>query len=133
MAYSMDWWRYAKSMIRRYPQHCADLAELRRTSVTANYSGMPHGRGRSNPTENAVTRELPRSKQREYKAVHSAVEQTKALPDGMERLKLIDAIYWRKTHTLSGAALDCYVSLRTAQEWHRQFIHAVARAYGLED
>lgn len=37
----------------------------------------------------------------------------------------------KRTHTLQGAALACYVSERTAQEWHRQFIRLVGQKRGL--
>ena len=51
--------------------------------------------------------------------------------DGAERIRLIDLVLWKRTHTLQGAALACYVSERTAQEWHRQFIRLVGQKRGL--
>lgn len=67
----------------------------------------------------------------EIDAVDAAVEETKQIPDGAERLKLIDLVLWKRTHTLQGAAMVVYVSERTAQEWHRQFIYLVAEKRGL--
>ena len=64
-------------------------------------------------------------------AEDAAVEETKQLSDGAERLKLIDLVLWKRTHTLQGAAMVVYVSERTAQEWHRQFIYLVAEKRGL--
>lgn len=41
----------------------------------------------------------------EIDAVDAAVEETKQLSDGAERLKLIDLVLWKRTHTLQGAAM----------------------------
>lgn len=70
---------------------------------------------------------------RERGAVQAAVEDTEGLRDGAERLKLIDMVFWKQTHTLSGAAMQIPCSERTAQEWHRQFIRLVAKNIGLMD
>ena len=67
----------------------------------------------------------------ERSAVEAAVKETEQLADGGERLRLIDLVLWKRTHTLQGAALACYVSERTAQEWHRQFIRLVGQKRGL--
>lgn len=67
----------------------------------------------------------------ERAAVEAAVKETEQLADGGERLRLIDLVLWNRTHTLQGAALACYVSERTAQEWHRQFIRLVGQKRGL--
>lgn len=67
----------------------------------------------------------------EISAVEAAIEETKQLIDGAERLRLIDLVLWKRTHTLQGAAMAVYVSERTAQEWHRQFIRLVGQKRGL--
>lgn len=67
----------------------------------------------------------------EISAVEAAIEETKQLIDGSERLRLIDLVLWKRTHTLQGAAMVVYVSERTAQEWNRQFIYLVAEKRGL--
>lgn len=67
----------------------------------------------------------------ERAAVEAAIKETEQLADGGERLRLIDLVLWKRTHTLQGAAPACYVSERTAQEWHRQFIRLVGQKRGL--
>ena len=71
--------------------------------------------------------------QREHRAVAHAVEATRGLPDGAERMALVDMIFWRRSHTLTGAADVCHVSERTARRWHSDFIWLVARAFGLTE
>lgn len=67
----------------------------------------------------------------EYAAVCRAKENTSALPDGEDRLRLVDMVFFQQTHTLEGAALEIPCSLRTAQRWHRDFICQVAKEFGL--
>ena len=71
--------------------------------------------------------------QREKEAVKAAVEATGQLENGSDRLMVVDLVFWRRTHTLEGAAMQVHVSLRTAQEYHRQFIRLVAKNIGLLD
>ena len=66
------------------------------------------------------------------RAVERAIAETKKLRDGSERLRLIGLVFWKRTHTLAGACEACHVSERTGQGWHSEFIHAVAREFGLE-
>lgn len=70
---------------------------------------------------------------RERESVQAAVKTTEGMRDGAERLELIDMVFWKQTHTLSGAAMHIPCSERTAQEWHRQFIRLVAKNIGLMD
>ena len=68
---------------------------------------------------------------REMEAVRLAIEQTRALRNGEDRLRLIDLRYWSRTHTLPGACEACHVSTPTGLRWHREFIRAVAKNFGL--
>ena len=70
---------------------------------------------------------------REKEAVRAAVVATEQLDNGADRLMVVDLVFWSQTHTLEGAATQVHVSLRTAQEYHRQFIRLVARNIGLLD
>lgn len=68
---------------------------------------------------------------KENDSVLDAVAETRDMPDGEERMKLVQLIFWEKTHTLEGAALEINCSERTARRWHTDFIKCVARHYGL--
>lgn len=127
-----DWWPYVKGMIRRYPELCARQEELRRTKMSPNLTGMPGAHGQiSDPVADAALRELPEINRRELEAVRQAIEETRALPNGEERLEMVKLVFWKKTHTLEGAAMTCNVSYITARRWHGEFIKDVARAFGL--
>lgn len=65
----------------------------------------------------------------ETRAIESAILDTENLSGGRERMKVIQMVFFKKTHTLQGAALNVPCSYETAKEWTQQFIRAVARAF----
>lgn len=128
-----DWWGYVKSMIRRYPQLKEEYADLHTQAVTASCSGMPGGGGAGRAVEEVALRELPATRQREYEAVRRAIMVTERMKSSRDRLKIIDLVFWKRTHTLEGAAMAIPCSYVTAQRYHSEFIVLVAEAYGLLD
>lgn len=128
-----DWWPYVKGMIRRYPALKAELQELHTQSVTSNYSGVSVRSGSSRTAEVTAIRELPTTKQREYEAVRQAIAATERMAASRDRLRIIDLVFWKRSHTLSGAALTIPCHYNTAQKYHADFILAVAAFYGLLD
>ena len=127
------WWGYIKNVIRAYPGLKKEYEALHEQSVTANTSGMPGGGEVSRGTENIAIRELPYTKQREYEAVRRAIEYTKHFKNGEERLKIIDLMYWKNSHTLAGAGQKVGYGYDRARQLHQEFVVAVATYYGLMD
>lgn len=128
------WWAYAKSMIREFPGRYEELCARRLPRTVQQYGAIVRGgSGTSRQTETLATTELPRVAQREYDAVRAAVEETLKRSDGRERVRLIDLIFWRQTHTLAGAAQAVHVSYVTAARWHGEFIRLVGANFGLID
>lgn len=102
-----DWWTYVKGMVARYP--------ALRMQAANDPNSMTH----------TGTREL--------EAVRLAVRQTEDETAGEDRVKLIALMYWHKTHTMHGAAMEVHVSYRTARRWNGDFIRLVAKNFGLMD
>jgi hypothetical protein len=127
------WWSYVKSMIRRYPALKEQYEDLHSQSVTASYSGMPHGSGAGRPTEALAIRELPTNSQREYEAVRRAIGLTERYSNGRQRLAIVKMVLWDKQYTLEGAALQIPCCISKAKMWHSEFIRLVASEYGLMD
>ena len=128
------WWGYVKNCIRAYPDRRALVEASAGERVPAGmesdlYTGPPR------PTERQAMLGIDRAGQwgREYNGVRLAVEETRTLPDGPARLRLIDSVLWKGTHTIQGAALLCHVSERTAVQWHGDFIRLTAVHMGLLD
>ena len=125
------WWSYMKAVIRNYPTLCEKLSDIQSTSVTASLSGMPRSGRLKREAEEAALRQLPQVEQKEYDAVKRAIEATERYKNGRERLYIIDLVFWKRTHTLEGAALMVPCSYKTARAWHGEFIRMVASCYGL--
>lgn len=64
-------------------------------------------------------------REKEKTAIEKTIKETKALPDGMARLQLINLVFWKQNRTLDGACMACYVSERTGRRWHTDFIRRV--------
>ena len=128
-----DWWPYVKGMIRRYPVLAEQYRDLHTPSMTADYSGMPKGGSAESTLELMALRELPGTKQREYEAVRRAIETTRRMGNGADRLKVVRLVFWDRTHNLQGAAQTIPCGYRTAKRYHATFIRLVAKNYGLMD
>lgn len=83
--------------------------------------------------EAVALRQLPADDQKVYDAVTRAIEVTKLNKAGGERLKLIKLMYWSpKSIPAKDAAIQLFVSKRTAERWHGDFVRLVGKCYGFE-
>ena len=121
-----DWWGYVKRVIREYPELQRKLESVGETPCVPAY-GASGGRAGtiSNPVESAVVDRLNAKEQRRYEAVHKALEITAQMRDGKSRLHLIDKVYFKRSHTMYGAALAVATSERTARRWNHEFVRLV--------
>ena len=84
------------------------------------------------PARQANLESLGKIQQWEVQAVSEAIRRTEAMEDGRERLRLVKAVYWSKHRkTMSGIALDLYISRATAFRWNSEFVLTVAECFGL--
>lgn len=127
------WWGYVKWVIRDYPAKYKELRNMRYQSITPNYNGMPGGSEPQRGSENIALSTFTGQKLREFEAVEKAIDITKTHPDGLERINLIQRVFWEQTHTLQGAAMAGHISYETAVNWHREFIKLTAAKLGFLD
>ena len=127
------WWSYAKAMIRQYPSLKTEYEDLHRQNVTASMTGLPGGGSASRTTEKVALRQLPAIKQREFDAVDMAIQVTRKMPNGRDRMKVISLVYWKEGLTIEGAAQRIPCSKETAWRYHRDFVRLVGKKYGLTD
>ena len=127
------WWSYAKAIVSIYPQLQREYNALHAVSTTSSLSAVPVKGYFSRSTEDTALRSLPPARQRELDAVNRAIELTKLMQTGDEQIKLIDLVYWKKSHNTLGAAMILNVSEITAKRWHTDFIRRVGFCFGLED
>lgn len=118
-------------MIRRYPELKAVHDDRLTQKITQSFEQVRPNSETGRPVESSVARALDTTAQKELDAVSAAIRATENLPNGKDRIKLIELVFWRRSHTLQGAAIKLHVSERTARRWHTDFIKTVARCYGL--
>lgn len=123
-----DWWEYTKRIIRSYPALARKAESVGDMPCTPAYgTGGGHGGTNSNPVERAVVDRLTDKEQRRYDAVRAAISETERMKHGHQRMELIDRVYWKRSHTLYGAAMCAPVSERTAHTWNAEFIRLVEK------
>ena len=119
-----DWWEYTKRIIRSYPALARKAESVGDMPCTPAYgTGGGHGGTNSNP----VVDRLTDKEQRRYDAVRAAISETERMKHGRQRMELIDRVYWKRSHTLYGAAMCVGVSDRTGQRWNAEFIRRVGK------
>ena len=56
----------------------------------------------------------------------NTIPLTERLKTGKDRIRLIDMVFWKGTHTLAGAAMALNISYDTAIDYHGDFIMLTA-------
>lgn len=133
MRNKQDHWLYVKNILRSYPK----IKELQRylldTKVTATYGGIGGVAGGkvSSAVETAALKELHPKDQRRLKAIEDTIAETRHMPDGTERLRVVEMVYFKQTHTLLGAAAILGLRKQRAIDYSSTFISAVAEKLDL--
>lgn len=127
------WWNYVKTIIRDYPQLKKEIDTPLEQSVSSKIVGGGGSGGVSKPVENCVIHDLSPKKQKRYDAVNSAIETTKSKHpyDYVTRLKIVELVYFQKSHTILGASIMVNCSANTAGTWQADFIKTVAEKLDL--
>ena len=119
------WWGAIQAALRLYP-------ELRQrygtpdNRLTAQYAAQTSCGGAGRVVEQLAMERLSDGDYAVYRAISDAVRETARMGTGDARLAIIDLVYWRRTRTLQGAALDVGYSYDRAREFHQEFIRLVA-------
>ena len=120
------WWGYVKNVISKYPEYKKQLRALKSQQITPGYS-KTGGRGKTQrKTEAIALRELPPRDQERFEAVDRAIRKTRAMPDGDLRCRLIEMTYFKRSHSMQGAAMVLHADYTTVLRWNRSFVYLVA-------
>jgi hypothetical protein len=127
------WWQPVKACIKAYPTLQSKLKALQQQSITTtttlDIAATSNGTGR--PAERAALQQLPPREQDILDAVEAAISETMHLPDGAERLKIIDMLLWKQSYTIDGIALECHLSPRSISRRLSAFVVLVGKKMGL--
>ena len=109
---------FVEWQLEHYHEDKRQLNEYKQSMMptcTANYSGMSGGSGPSDPTGSATERILMSQYIQTTERSIAAVERTLSACDECT-LRLIDLVYWRRTHTVVGAAIKCHIGKTAAYD-----------------
>ena len=122
------YWSYVKSIIREYPQLEKEMKKPLEQRMSISFEAGGGGGKIGNPPQDCVIHDLPPKKQRKYDAITNAILKTRLKhPDNAdERLKIIDLVYWKQSHTIEGAAMRIPCHRNAAGSWQGDFIKLVA-------
>ncbi len=87
---------YIQEVLRDYPKICAKPPEKR-----------------------------TRNEQRRVEIVKSVLEMIERMPEAGNKRKIVEMVYFKKSHTLHGGALEIPVGSRTVDRWNAQIMSAV--------
>lgn len=125
------WWRpNVDRALREYPEMRKRKDELQTAAMTANYNPMPKGNSPSRTTENLATAQLPEQEEKWLDAIDRAISTVALWRDGTMTLRLVQMIYFARSHTVIGAADVLHVSESTAKRAIGQFAVLVGRNMG---
>jgi len=122
--------RQALLAIKAYPERRERLRQLRSACITPAYGLASGGGSPGDPTAQAATRTLPGKQQEELEAVERAIDRTLRRSEGEAVMTVIELRFFRKTHTLAGAALAVHYSPEWARNVSGDFVRAVQAELG---
>ena len=94
--------------------------------TTPAYNGMPGGGSATRTTEDvALAVKLTPHEENVISAVEFMMKMQCAYPNAQERMKMIKLVYFQRTHTLEGAAMECNYADRTVKRWNNEILTAV--------
>lgn len=132
----MRWIDQARQVAKEYRSNCLELAEFQKARAYAQQASGGTGKSGkiSKPVERAVEQiaeeERIRYLEKAVKAVDFALEMVSLKPNGEDTLKLFNLLYYHKTHTLEGVALQIGKSVETTKRYNKYFLKMIAVSMG---
>lgn len=123
---------YVEWELREYHENKKQIEQYRKSIIMASPSrdGQPRGTDIAKPTEwmGATLADSMYLKRIEesVRAIEKTLKKLSA-----EKLKFIDLVYWKQSHTIMGAALCLHVTERTAYRWSKAIAFSLALEMGL--
>lgn len=125
MSRGKTWRDAARRAAQAYPRLHEELMDLQRISMSPSLTGMPSGGGGGRTMEDAALRQLPPDEQTAHDAVEHALRMLEIFRTAAKRRRLVDLVYWRRTHTVYGAGVEIGISEETAKRWNADFLLCV--------
>lgn len=133
MSRPKNWW-YSNvcRTIAQYPALKEAVDEAGSQSVTAAYSGMPHGSGASRATETAALRAVSNREYDDFVAISRAIATVAEWPDGDLVLAVVDLWHWKRVKNFEFIGDTLHIGRNTAKRKNSRFVNEVARNMGYD-
>ena len=124
----MDWRRQARRALRDYPRLKKKQGATDQ-QITPVYGGSPVQHEATRVTEDIALRStLTEAEANIISAVEFAMQMQSWYYNADARLKMVKLVYFRKTHTMQGAAMECGYSFDSICKWNTEILSAVYTA-----
>lgn len=126
---------YIEWQLEHYHEDKRQLEEYKRDlmpRVTPNYSPQTGGTGISNPTESAVIRMLTSQHIGSLERSTAAITRVLAGLDETDK-RMIDLVYWKRSHTIEGAGMKVGLSRRGAYHRINNILSLISLEMGYAD
>ena len=122
----MSWRTEARAALRAYPKAKRKQSETGEMQITPVYGGSAVQHSATRTTENVALRvKLTPHEENIISAVEFMLRMQQAYPNAEERFKMIRLVYFQRSHTLEGAAMEVHYSDRAVKRWNAEILTAV--------
>ena len=121
----MSWRSEARAALQLYPKLKRRQGE-NEMQITPVYGGAAVQHSASRTTENVALRStLTEREENIISAVELMVAMQSRYYNAEARMKMLSLVYFRRTHTMQGAAMEVGYNINTVKSWNTEMLTAV--------
>jgi len=121
----VSWRSEARTALRLYPKLKRRQGE-NEMQITPVYGGAAVQHGASRTTENVALRStLTEREENIISAVEFMLQMQRRYYNADARMKMLSLVYFRRTHTMQGAAMEVGYNINTVKAWNTEMLTAV--------
>lgn len=121
----MGWRSEARRALRDYPRIKRRQSD-NEMQITPVYGGAAVQHSASRTTENVALRStLTEREENIISAVEFMVAMQSRYYNAEARMKMLSLVYFRRTHTMQGAAMEVGYNINTVKSWNTEMLTAV--------
>ena len=121
----MSWRSEARAALRQYPKLKRRQGE-NDMQITPVYGGAAVQHSASRTTEEVALRStLTEREENIISAVEFMLNMQRRYYNADARLRMLKLVYWSRTHTMQGAAMEVGYNINTVKAWNTEMLTAV--------
>ena len=121
----MGWRAEARRALRDYPRIKRRQGD-NEMQITPVYGGAAVQHSASRTTENVALRStLTEREENIISAVEFMLQMQRRYYNADARLRMLKLVYWSRTHTMQGAAMEVGYNINTVKSWNTEMLTAV--------